>query len=177
MVDWPPDLHRALLDELAPGEHVEWRGRPDPIAAALVHWALLPFGGLCLVMSASGFIGSLGAGDAGLTLVTGVFTAFGAFLVTRPLAEWHEQQRVAFAITDRRLIVVRKSGRSVTSVLRSGIRQVERVRTARGLTLRIPTQTVDDSEGGRTVHHIALHGVHEGERAYRLLTQAAGVTD
>lgn len=169
MVNWSPDLQQALRVELAPGERVEWQGQPDPIVGAASEWPALPFGGFWLAMCAYGFHKEVWDGNLMPAIMAAVFTVIGAWIMTRPVAEYGKQRHTAFAITDRRLIVLRKNGRSITSVLCRGIRQIERVRKWRGITLRIPTQMVSDGDGGRTVDHIVMHGLRDGDAAYRLL--------
>lgn len=171
MMDWPNDLRCALSAQLAPDERIEWAGRPDPLQGAAADWPALLFGSFWFAASAAGFAKGLQSGDMGLAAVGLVFTAIGAFIVTRPFAEWQEQRRTAFAITDRRLLVIRKGGRAVISIGRRGIHQVERVQKARGVTLRIPTSVVGDGEGGQKIHHIVMHGLPDGDGAYRLLTR------
>ena len=169
MVEWSASLQRALCAELARGETIEWQGRPNPMMGAATEWPAIPFGGIWFVCFILASREAVADGSLAGAIFLAAFAVVGTLIIARPITEYGTQRRTAFAITNRRLIVLRKDGQSVTSLLRDGIRQVERVQKGRAVTLRIPTQMVSDGDGGRMVDHIVMHGLRDGEVAYRLL--------
>jgi hypothetical protein len=162
-------LTQALTADLAPGERIIWSGRPDPTTSMVSDWPAIPFAAVWLAISGAGFHRSLTDGEKGGAAVTGVFVLIGLFILSQPIMAFVRARSTAFAITDRRLLIARKNGRTIKSILLSGIRQVERVHKRRGMTLRIPTSLVSDGDGGQKVDYLELHGLRDGEKAYRLL--------
>ena len=165
-------LVSLLARELAPGEHIQWSGRPDPAAAMVGQWLAVPFAVLWLAITINGFIETWRDGHHIASAFVLIFVAIGIFVLFAPLIEYVLARRTAFAITERRLLVVSRRGRLVKSVLLSGVRQVERVIKRRGVTLRIPTALINDAESGSRIDYIQLHGLRDWEPAYRLLTQS-----
>lgn len=129
------------------------------------------FGCLWLLITGSGFVRLLRDGQALAAACTLIFVASGLFMVCAPVVAYRQASAAVYAITDRRLLIVERGGRSTTSILLARIGQVKRLRKRGRVTLRIPTSTVNDGEGLAQVQYIDLHGLADGERAFELLTR------
>lgn len=100
-----------------------------------------------------------------------LFVGIGIFMLATPLIQYRKAKSTLFAITDQRFLMLKDAGRDVRSVQLGAIRQVERIRVWGGVTIRIPTALISDSDGGQKVDYTDLHGIPNAERAYRLLTK------
>jgi len=162
---------RFITAELASGERVVWSGRPDPFAAMLSqHYAVL-FAIAWLAMAGAGVSAAARSGETFGVIFGLLFVAIGVVILATPISAYRGARRTVIAITDRRLIVAKNGGRNIISVQLSGIRQVERIARRGRVTLRIPTALVSDGDGGQKVDYTDLHGLSEGDHAFRLLTQ------
>lgn len=169
-----PDPMLSLVSaELAPGERILWSERPDPVTCMMSKGGMALFAIVWLVICGSSVFAASGRGDVAGTLVGLAFMGVGIFMLLVPIAQYRSARGTLFAITPRRLIIARNKGGSLKSILLSGIRQVERIKKRGKITLRIPASLVSDGDGGQKVDYIDLHGLRDGERAYRLLTKQA----
>lgn len=160
-----------LSQELGDGEIIRWIGNPHPRSSALSTVGQMIFGILWSLVAVSGLVSGLADGNRVAAAFVFVFVLIGAFMVCAPIITYFGARRTIYAVTDRRLIISAKDGRSTTSILLSRIGQVERVRKGDRITLRIPTNTVTDGDGLRTIDYTELHGLTDGERAFELLTR------
>jgi hypothetical protein len=179
--------------ELAPGEKIIWVGYPDPAAFAAEHPAkpgdLLVFFGASVVwiifLIAIMSLPNLRPLATGLTVFSSVlFTvAVTYFLCRHPFGAYARAQRVVYALTDRRGLIVQQRGNSeqrVRSFSAEDLSRVawrERVSNANvnGLAedtndlVFSPASTGEDE----TVGFLAVPGSHNVERMIRsMLSQA-----
>ncbi|HZG09739.1 MAG TPA: hypothetical protein VEZ70_12235 [Allosphingosinicella sp.] len=159
----------ALRARLVAGEHIVWTGKPNPASTMMSKWAVALFAIPWLLGTGYGFLSARAAGDQAEMVVAFIFVCVGLVMLATPVAAFFRARRTTFAITNRRLLAITRNGRSLTSILLSGVRQVERFDRHGGTTLRVPTALVSDGEGGRSVDYLELHGLSDGERAYQLL--------
>lgn len=164
-------LTHRLSKELAAGEHIVWSGQPDAWMSMSSKWVAIPFGFLWTGATLGGAIYASQHGDDIGIAVGLLFACIGLYMLSTPAIDYLDAKGTLFALTERRLLVVRKSGRHIQSLARSGIRQVERAERNGRVTLRIPTRLVSDGDGGQTIDYVELHGIREADRVFRLLTQ------
>ena len=124
-----------------------------------------------LAISTISFEAATRRGELFGTLFALLFVGLGIWMLAAPLLEYRRARRTIVAITGQRLLIASSNGRSVQSIKLSGVRHVERIAKNGRLTLRIPTALVSDGDGGQKVDYTDLHGLRDGERAYRLLTR------
>jgi len=170
----PDPQLRIVSAHLRPGEHIQWSGRPDPSTSMMSKAGVALFALAWLAVSGGGLVAASRDGAIVGMLFALLFVGIGLFMLILPGLEYHAARRTIFAITEHRLIIATKNGRSIKSIQLSGIRQVERIAKRDKVTLRIPTALVSDGEGGQKVDYTDLHGLRDGDRAFRLLTEQAG---
>ena len=158
--------------ELVPGETLVWCGRPDYRLSSTSSAMMLGVTLVCCLFALWCLANALDRNSAGGAVVATLFAGFAALLILRSWRVVIEPKRTLYALTDRRLIVVR--GRGLVSVQRSALRQIELVRHRHSVTLRIPTVLVSDSEGGQRVDFLELRAVQDGLALFRLLIQTEG---
>ena len=104
------DVLEQLQPVLQPGEHILWSGRPDPhVNFTAADAYLVPFYVIWTGFAAFMFFGFQSSPDAGfavaiplLFMVIGIYFVFGRFVVKAA-----GKRRTAYAVTDRRVLVVR----------------------------------------------------------------------
>lgn len=157
--------------ELWPDERILWFGQPSPKASMLSRQIEVVFGLLWTAFSLALLpLTERGGQIVGLLFMT-AFVSVGLLLLATPLREYWKAKSSYYAISDKRLLTVKRGGKSVKSVHLSAIHQVERVWQWGGLTLRIPTALISDGDGGQQVDYTELHGLPDAELAFRLLTK------
>lgn len=159
-----------IMQQMTAGERVLWYGRPDPFVSMMSKGGAAIFALAWLAITVSVAANTDPRVLTTEFLVSLLFVFIGVFILSTPLLEYCSALRTMFLITDRRLIVASKSGRSIKSVKLSKIGQVEREAKRGKISLRIPTSLINDGDGGQRVDYIFLHGLQDGERAYQLLT-------
>jgi len=167
-----PDLSCIAANECAAAERIVWSGQPNPWGTMLGGLFVVPLG-LAWTAGSGAMLWQVYASGSPVwaLLFPGLFVAVGSFMIVSPIAVYRAAARTLYVITDRRLLVVRRGGKAITSIQLSGIHQVERHSRFGRVTLRIPSTLVPD-EGGSRVGYTDLIGVRDWEKAYRLLTQA-----
>ena len=161
----------VFANELSLGEGILWSGRPDPLMSMQSKSGIALFAVVWLAISTISFEAATRRGELFGTLFALLFVGLGIWMLAAPLLEYRRARRTIVAITGQRLLIASSNGRSVQSIKLSGVRHVERIAKNGRLTLRIPTALVSDGDGGQKVDYTDLHGLRDGERAYRLLTQ------
>lgn len=99
------------------------------------------------------------------------FLSAGLYIVLRPFLTAYAAKRTTYTITNRRLVISARGGRSIKSVRLSAISQVEQIKRGDTIDLRIPAAIVSVHEHGPTTDYITLYGLVYGEEVFRLLTQ------
>lgn len=160
-----------MSNELAAGEHILWYGQPDATMSMMSKWPVAVFGLIFTAITASFLNHAWSAADVIGSAIGVIFVAGGIYLLTNPAIEMMRAKGTLFAITESRLLVIRRHGGHLQSLARTGIRQIERIERRKGrLTLRIPTSLVSDGDGGQRVDYLELHGVPNADHVFRLLT-------
>jgi hypothetical protein len=165
-------VDESIRRELTPGERVLWTGQPNP-AAVLRDEA---FGIVFLTCWLAGVASSLNvqgspqdAVGSGIVLV---MLAGGAAMLAGCIFRWLASRRTLYAVTDTRLIVVRKGGKRPVIALRlDQITGAERTSSNPDkATIRIPFGAVQ-GESGAKIHYLKLYGVREPGYVFQLLTR------
>ncbi|MBV9852524.1 MAG: hypothetical protein JO250_22900 [Armatimonadetes bacterium] len=184
----PPDLERQLQNELDAGEAVLWSGQPLPGRYARQGIAPMLFGipftafAVFWMYGASGFGHPInGPGPVAFFWLFGLpFLLIGLGMLLSPLWLWRKAGRTAYAVTDRRVLIL--GGGSFGS---TNIRNVP----PPALTDRTRTQFADgsgnllfprlttvryDSEGDRTTNTVGLYGIPDVKGVDDLIRRTFG---
>ena len=166
----PPQSHPldlALLRELQPGERVLWQGRPLPrvlLKGFAVYLFAVPWTAFSLFWTVMATGGALAGWDTmgplGLAMpLFGLpFLAIGVGLMAVPFAPLFAGDRVAFAVTDRRLLRFVLMGRLRTQSVPGGsIGRFDRTERSDGSgTLSIDIGTWVDTDGDRRIRRFDI---------------------
>lgn len=124
-LELPRHLRDVIEREMEPGERLEWSGAPVPtcfVPQALGAFLFgIPWTAFSLFWTTMAFAGTTNGGnDIGLPAVFALFglpfILVGIGLLSSPLWAYYSARKTAYAITDRRALVI-KAGRSL--VIRS----------------------------------------------------------
>ena len=111
----PPELHNLLEDQLAPGEKLRWCCQPKPNIYAWQTWRTFPFAIAATVFAFwlcyTGVTRYRQDGHFGLLLFSVPFVLVALLTVLNPLHLARLAGRTAYAVTDRRVIIL-ENGRS-----------------------------------------------------------------
>ena len=158
---------KLITPNLAPEEEPRWIGYPSLKATIQQNALALAFG--LTFVTAPWFSKPIST----LTII--LSSLFGLVWIARALAEITASGRTAYAITDRRILIVRGlQGSRVQSWLPESINVTEKkVRKDGSGSLYFRAEKVNGLEAGG-IHKIGFHGVHNVEVAYDALTRLAG---
>jgi hypothetical protein len=161
------------VPDLAAGESVIWSGRPNPFVSMWSKGWMAALAIVWLAATGNGIAAAAGRAETFGALVGVAFLGMGIWMLAGPFLEFLRAKRTTYVITENRLIIADLRRRHDKSIELSAIKQVERLTKWGRVTLRIPTALVDDGDGGQKVEYTDLHGLEDGDRAYRLLTRRA----
>jgi hypothetical protein len=181
-------LRAALQAELAPGERLQWNGRPDPhrLKAEFAVWAFaIPWTVFSCVwtgIAASPWLA--GPPSDGIGWGFGIafplfglpFILVGFWMLRIPLASRTAARQTIYGLTDRRLIrVTAGKTRKVESVRLDRMGPIHCTTSADGWgTVSIQTGSHVDSDGDRVTDRFVAAAVPEAERLHRLIVAAQG---
>jgi hypothetical protein len=144
----PAELRGQIESEMGTGERVIWTGQPSPRAFARSSWGLVLFGipwtafSLFWMAAATGSIGgfrrdsgSMGAARWFFPLFGLPFVLIGFGMLSAPLWTRRGSRKTAYALTDRRALIIRIGLRgriTVTSLEPSRLSRLERAENRDG---------------------------------------------
>lgn len=101
----PPDVISSRMDA---GERLIWWARPVP--RHLMRWQVgrQMVLGFCLMVPAFGLWGAAAAGDMRIGLVAMLLSVVALWLLSTPLRRYFAAARTAYALTDRRALIVNR---------------------------------------------------------------------
>jgi hypothetical protein len=182
------ELIRARVErELEPGEHLLWVGRAQPPRASLRWWPLLA---VLLPIAAGRLFFVYPHILTGLALGVTFWFACGAVVVA--MLSWRDRRRlrhlgrVAYAVTDRRVLILTAEYKAeavrVDSIAGGEIMDVQCVELGDGcndLWLSVPTRgnTLTLHEWHGSVHCWTLHCVPEVRRVEQIILDNLMTTD
>ena len=116
----PSDVQFMVQSELQPGESLQWSGVADPARAALSALPAaifgIPFAGFALFWMSAAFRGTHALSKSANNPIAGAFSYFPLFglpfllvglgIVCAPLLAYFKAQRTAYAVTDKRVLVI-----------------------------------------------------------------------
>ena len=173
---WLPEV--AIRPELEEGETIRWLGQPSygAVASGTAFMVLI---GLLMVGFAITFITFAASDGAGLLFEIFPLIFVAAGLGTAGAGVWNllAVSRTAYAVTDRRVLVVKEFGaRRIQSYHASALNVLERRERADGsgtLTFRRETTRSNDGTSTTNFSFYGVHNVRGAAHALQLLQDAA----
>jgi hypothetical protein len=119
-----PALRNLLDRQLAPGERIAWLGRPSAVRLLVMHGCSILLLGipLCALGAFTLWIFSTGSSSprtgpvAGrfVTMWSAAFVGVVLLVASSPLWSWWQELHTAYAVTDRRALILTTTGGGVT---------------------------------------------------------------
>jgi hypothetical protein len=178
-------LQTDLQREMDDGEQILWSARPDPMRVARQYIVLFVFG-IPFTLFALFWMGMT-------TMITGFmpgeFTPFKLFplfgvpfvlvglgLLSAPFRAYHKARSGAYAITNRRIIMIEGgTSRTVKSFVQKDVQQIERREHSNGTgDVIFARERVRGSKGRINTREIGFFGIAQAQEVERLLRRLVG---